>query len=59
VGGGRFRTLIADAHLWHLSHCGHAPMLERPDAFAEVLGAWLDGTRGRRDVAVPQPGGVK
>jgi pimeloyl-ACP methyl ester carboxylesterase len=55
----RFRALIADAHLWHLAQCGHAPMLERPEAFGEVVGDWLDGTRSRRDLAVPQPGGVK
>jgi pimeloyl-ACP methyl ester carboxylesterase len=55
----RFRTLIPDAHLWHLSQCGHAPMLERPEPFAEVLADWLDGTRSRREVAVPQLGGVR
>ena len=55
----RFRALIPDAHLWHLSRCGHAPMFERPEAFAEVLGDWLEGTRSRREVAVPQLGGVR
>jgi pimeloyl-ACP methyl ester carboxylesterase len=55
----RFRTLIPDAHLWHLSQCGHAPMLERPEPFAEVLADWLEGTRSRREVAVPQLGGVR
>ena len=55
----RFRALIADAHLWHLSRCGHAPMLERPEPFAEVIADWLDGTHSRREVAVPQLGGVK
>ena len=54
--GDRFRALIPDAHLWHLSRCGHAPMLERPEAFAEVLGDWLDGTRSRRAVVLPQVG---
>ncbi|MGH7398005.1 MAG: alpha/beta fold hydrolase, partial [Candidatus Rokuibacteriota bacterium] len=54
----RFRALIADAHLWHLSQCGHAPMLERPEPFADVLVDWLDSTRSRREVAVPQLGGV-
>ena len=55
----RFRALIPHAHLWHLSRCGHAPMLERPEAFAEVVGDWLDATRSRRDVALPQLGGVR
>jgi pimeloyl-ACP methyl ester carboxylesterase len=57
--GERFRALIPDAHLWHLSQCGHAPMLERPEPFAEVLADWLDGTRSRREVLVPQLGGVR
>jgi pimeloyl-ACP methyl ester carboxylesterase len=57
--GDRFRDLIRDAHLWHLSQCGHAPMLERPEAFAEVVLDWLDGTRSRREVVVPQLGGVR
>ncbi|HSL49275.1 MAG TPA: alpha/beta fold hydrolase [Candidatus Deferrimicrobiaceae bacterium] len=57
--GERFRALIPDAHLWQLSQCGHAPMLERPAPFAEVLADWLDGTRSRREVAVPQLGGVR
>ena len=55
----RFRALIPDAHLWHLSKCGHTPMLERPAPFAEVLADWLDGTKSRRDVGVPQLGGVR
>ena len=57
--GERFRALIPDAHLWHLSQCGHTPMLERPEPFADVLGDWLDGTRTRREAAVPQLGGVR
>ena len=57
--GERFRALIPDAHLWHLSQCGHAPMLERPAPFSEVLADWLDVTRSRRDVPVPQLGGVR
>lgn len=55
----RFRALIPDAQLWHLSRCGHAPMLERPEAFAEVVDDWLEGTRSRRIRAVPQLGGVR
>lgn len=55
----RFRALIPDTHLWHLSQCGHTPMLERPEPFAEALGDWLEGTKGRREIAVPQLGGVR
>jgi 2-hydroxy-6-oxonona-2,4-dienedioate hydrolase len=55
----RFRALIPDAHLWELVHCGHAPMLERPEPFAEALADWLEGTRSRREIAVPQLGGVR
>ncbi|MGH7348735.1 MAG: alpha/beta fold hydrolase, partial [Candidatus Rokuibacteriota bacterium] len=47
----RFRALIPDAHLRHLSKCGHAPMFERPEPFADVLADWLDGTRSRREGA--------
>ena len=57
--GERFRALIPDAQLWHLSRCGHAPMLERPEPFAEVVDDWLEGTRSRRVLAVPQLGGVR
>lgn len=57
--GERFRALIPDAQLWHLSRCGHAPMLERPSLFAEVVDDWLEGTRSRRVLAVPQLGGVR
>jgi 2-hydroxy-6-oxonona-2,4-dienedioate hydrolase len=55
----RFRTLIPDAQLWHLSRCGHAPMLERPEPFAEVVADWLEGTRARRAVGAPALGGVR
>jgi 2-hydroxy-6-oxonona-2,4-dienedioate hydrolase len=57
--GVRFRALIQDAQLWHLSRCGHAPMLEQPARFAEALDDWLEGTRERRAQAVPQLGGVR
>jgi len=57
--GERFRELIPDAQLWCLARCGHAAMLERPEAFAEVLGHWLDGTRGRRGLAAATLGGVR
>ena len=55
----RFRALIPDAHLWHLSQCGHTPMLERPEPFAEVLTDWLEGTKSRREIAVADLRGAR
>jgi pimeloyl-ACP methyl ester carboxylesterase len=57
--GERFRALIPDAQLWCLARCGHAPMLEQPEAFAHVMADWLDGTRDRRGLAAPALGGVR
>jgi len=57
--GERFRDLMPDARLVCLARCGHAPMLEHPDAFAEVLDHWLDDTRERRAAGAPALGGVR
>jgi pimeloyl-ACP methyl ester carboxylesterase len=57
--GERFRALLRDAQLWHLPRCGHAPMLEWPEPFADIVGDWLEGTRARRSVTAPQLGGVR
>lgn len=57
--GERFRDLIPDSQLRHLARCGHAPMLERPEAFAAIVADWLDGTRARRLVGAPVLGGVR
>ncbi len=46
----RFHRLIPRSELIFLPDCGHAAMLERPDAFNAVVSAWLKDTRGRRDV---------
>jgi len=43
-----FRRLLPDARLHWLDECGHAPMLERPDAFAALLEAFLDELDGQR-----------
>ncbi|HKW93512.1 MAG TPA: alpha/beta fold hydrolase [Methylomirabilota bacterium] len=53
----RFRALVPDAQLWHLTRCGHAPMLEWPEPFADIVADWLEGTRARRWVGLPPPGG--
>lgn len=48
----RFLALLPDAEIALLEACGHAPMLERPAAFAAVLDRWL--TRFRRTERSPQ-----
>jgi pimeloyl-ACP methyl ester carboxylesterase len=50
----RFHSRIPDARLVFLRRCGHAPMLERPQAFAALVRAWLEETRLRRH-ASPAP----
>ena len=37
-----FKRLIPDCRLTWIDECGHAPMIERPEAFAEALGVFLD-----------------
>lgn len=34
---------LSDGQLVTFNHCGHSPFSERPDAFAEVVLAWLNG----------------
>jgi len=48
----RFHALIPDSTLVFLPRCGHAPMIERPQAFNLVVKAWLLETRLRR---APRP----
>jgi pimeloyl-ACP methyl ester carboxylesterase len=55
----RFRALIPEAELWLLGRCGHAPMLERPRAFARIAAAWLEATRARRAPVLRIAGGVR
>ena len=57
--GERFRELIPAAQLWGLSRCGHAPMLERPEPFADAVADWLVGTREHRAAVTPAVGGVR
>jgi len=49
----RFHSLIPDSKLVLLPACGHAPMLERPSAFAAVVRAWLEDTRLTRERPAP------
>ena len=44
----QFHTLIPDSRLVFLPQCGHAPMLEQPEAFHGAVNAWLAETRPRR-----------
>jgi 2-hydroxy-6-oxonona-2,4-dienedioate hydrolase len=44
----RFHALLPDSRLCFLPRCGHAPMLEQPDAFNEIVAEWLVETRARR-----------
>lgn len=44
----RVQSRIPDSHLVFLRRCGHAPMIEQPQAFAAILRAWLEETGLRR-----------
>ena len=55
----RFHALLPDAQLWFLARCGHAPMLERPEAFAEIVAGWLGDPRRRSLAREPQLGGLR
>jgi pimeloyl-ACP methyl ester carboxylesterase len=54
--GRRFHALIPDSELVVLPRCGHAPMLEQPHRFADVVWAWLTRTRPRRERLVAAGG---
>jgi pimeloyl-ACP methyl ester carboxylesterase len=44
----RFHASMPDSELVYITNCGHVPMLERPDAFIEVVGAWVRDSAPRR-----------
>jgi pimeloyl-ACP methyl ester carboxylesterase len=44
----RFHNRIRGSQFVSLSNCGHAPMLECPEAFNALVGEWLVETRLRR-----------
>jgi pimeloyl-ACP methyl ester carboxylesterase len=46
----RFHACIRGSQLVYLPNCGHAPMLERPEAFNAAVGDWLVETRARRAI---------
>ena len=37
-----FHRLIANSDLYWIDRCGHAPMMEQPAEFNDVLGKWLE-----------------
>jgi pimeloyl-ACP methyl ester carboxylesterase len=37
----RFHALLPDSDLFLVPRCGHAPMLEQPEAFNAILAGWL------------------
>jgi pimeloyl-ACP methyl ester carboxylesterase len=47
----RFHARIRGSQLVYLPNCGHAPMLERPEAFNAAVAEWLVDTRARRAAA--------
>ena len=36
-----FKSLLPDSSLYWIDECGHAPMMERPEMFNEILERWL------------------
>jgi len=46
----RFHARIRGSQLVYLPNCGHAPMLEQPEAFNAAVGDWLVETRARRAI---------
>lgn len=37
-----FQQLLPQADLYWIDHCGHAPMMEHPHKFNEIMSKWLD-----------------
>jgi 2-hydroxy-6-oxonona-2,4-dienedioate hydrolase len=36
-----FNTLLPNSDLFWIDKCGHAPMMEHPDEFNQILHQWL------------------
>lgn len=37
-----FNSLLPDSNLYWIKNCGHAPMMENPDQFNQILKEWFD-----------------
>jgi len=37
-----FNALLPDSNLYWIDQCGHAPMMEHPDAFNSIFHSWLE-----------------
>jgi pimeloyl-ACP methyl ester carboxylesterase len=55
----RFHALIPDSALFFIPDCGHAPLLEQPEAFHCIVKRWLRETRPRREWWMPVAAGVR
>jgi pimeloyl-ACP methyl ester carboxylesterase len=47
----KFHDLIENSRLIFLDQCGHAPMMEKPDEFNEILGRFLDEVTDKKSVS--------
>jgi len=45
--GEQFNELIADSELYFIDKCAHAPMMEVPEKFNEILDGWLQRIEAR------------
>lgn len=48
----KFNELIPDSRLHFLDHCGHAPMMEKPEEFNAILAAFLTEVIGAAKVEI-------
>lgn len=50
--GEQFKELIADSELYFIDKCAHAPMMEVPGEFNEILDGWLKRVAAREPVSL-------
>jgi pimeloyl-ACP methyl ester carboxylesterase len=51
----QFRSHIQGAKLAFIDHCGHAPPIEQPKKFAQLLDAFLDSNSEHHPYAISKP----
>jgi pimeloyl-ACP methyl ester carboxylesterase len=49
--GEKFHELIPNSRLYFIEECGHAPMMEKPDEFNDILEDFLDSVVATKTVA--------